>query len=219
MRRAMPLVFGLVLACQDNALMLPEAPDTSLLVSECGASPVGEVGGRCVSFPDCQGAGNIAQTPSCELCPRQAAFTGCVQGQCEPLSRTGLIRVALEAPVTATGARSIITVAYDPVAADGTRLDCAGLLAPRCDRFNDMAGAVNANILEPIGGINDATPNFFSAIQSNVGDDRIVLVFITTASNGAGSVRAVGCADKLSVVQGVTTEVQVQMTSGPFATP
>ncbi|MEO1229360.1 MAG: hypothetical protein AAFZ18_10675 [Myxococcota bacterium] len=194
---------------------------SDVATANCGLAPASlPTSPECIDFTDCGGSGNIVATPNCEICPRQAAFQVCEAGACRATDRTGVIRVAFEAPVTTVGARSIVTLAYLDAAGDGTQLTCAGLLSAGCDRLADEAlPLVNANILEPVGGINDATPNFFTPIMTNVGENRVVVVLITTASNGAGEVRAVGCADGLTVTADMQTEVLMPMTIGPFVGP
>lgn len=47
-----------------------------------------------------------------------------------------------------------------------------------------------------------------------MGEGRVVVVLITSGSNGTGSIGAYGCADGLTVSSGATTEVRVDMSSG-----
>lgn len=177
---------------------------------EAPAQPVTRI--ACNDFTECGGSGNITTTYKCDKCPRQAAFSVCEATECRSMDRTGIIKAHIEAPVTAVGARSLIVTTYNPVASDGTRLTCAGLLSERCDHRGDAnLNPVNSNLLEVSEGINDRTPNHYLPISADVGSDRLVVVQITRASNGSGRLEAIGCAEGLEVVSNETHEITVDL--------
>lgn len=187
---------------------LPQPPPSG---PSCGEPPARRPEAECQRFDRCA-PDNVVATPSCEVCPPQARFLVCEAGRCRVLDRSGIIQVAFEAPSRAFGAESIAITILNPLAADGTRLSCEGVLSLECDlRGDPRLNRVNTNLAEPPGGIVQGTPSYILPIQADVGDDRLAVVQITAEADGRGPLLAIGCAEGISVRPGRSTLAPVEL--------
>jgi hypothetical protein len=205
MSRRASLLLGLVLglaACGEGS---PSAGPAA-----CGAAGAAE-GGACAGLAGCGGEGNAQSVSFCDNCPLRAGTQICRAGACSTFSADGAIALRpLAIPEAAAGAESVVLAALEPVAADGTRLTCAGLLSSACALEGN--GALNATNVRFQNFAMPAAPGLvFPGLgtSSAPGPDKLLLVRVTSEVQGSGEVLAEGCAEGIDVPSDGSVEAEV----------
>lgn len=164
-------------------------------------------GDACQRLSDCGGPSNESQVSFCDNCPFRADVQICNAGVCETFDPSSSIELPLlSPPASATGAAAAILVALEPVAADGTRLTCEGLLSSACGARSHprqpQLNATNARFvnLSPPFAPGSVYPGLRTA--SAAGADKLLWVRLTTETQGKGEVLAEACVEGIQVPEG-----------------
>jgi hypothetical protein len=148
----------------------------------------------------------------CQHCFAYADTQFCEAGTCRIL-QSGMtsMKLAFNVPNTAAGAASFTAASLVPVMADGTTLTCAGLKSSMCT-FKDspVINARNSHFREFTGGA-DPTNAYTDLITADPGGDRLAFVVVTSGMQGTGDVKAVGCTEHISVTEGQTADVTIDV--------
>lgn len=183
----------------------------SSAASGCGA-PGEPLASECLSLAECGlGVENAEAVRFCDLCPLRAQTEVCLGGRCEPFALTGSIEVAVTAfPDEATGARSVVLAALEPIAADGTRLTCAGLLGPTCRLTgNPELNATNVRFVNLAAPAEPGTVVPGLRTVAVPGPDKLLLLRATSEVQGRGQVLAEGCREGIIVPEADTVVLDV----------
>ncbi len=186
------------------------SPDGGTQSSLCGTAGT-KSGSMCSALSDC-GRENANTVQFCDHCFAYASSAVCEAGVCRPLmpGASTNVHAAFGVPAYAAGAKSYVIATLDPITADGTHLTCAALTTT-CMYANDTS--INAfasrfrNFVMPA----DSTMAYMDLILADPGDDRLVFVAVTSDVQGKGDVRAMGCAEHVSLAAGMTTNVEVDL--------
>lgn len=195
---------------------IPDAgqPDSGIdTLARCGVTGLPQ-GVACTGVDQCgEGTRNHVAVAFCEHCFSLADTHVCESGTCRPHDASGRLEVRFRVPVAARGARSFTQASLNPLLADGTRATCAALLSTCDDLTDPRINAVRSNFRTFLatGGIADPSVLYTSLLDADIGDERIVLVRVTTRAQGSGDVVAQGCVDAIDVRQGDTLTVTVEM--------
>ncbi len=162
----------------------------------------GEAAGTgCAGLEDC-GEQNAQAVAFCENCPLRAVEAFCVAGRCDSARFDGAIDIGVLAlPPEASGARSVVVAALEPVTASGVRLTCEGLLSPGCPGTGDSSwNASNVrfvNLSAPV----EAGGSVYGGVGtvSAPGAGKLLFVRAATEVQGRGTVVAEGCAEGIEV--------------------
>jgi hypothetical protein len=126
---------------------------------------------------------------------------------------TGTIQAGFNIPNAAAGARSYVHAAFNPLAADGTRLTCTALLSTCSLLSNPILNTSNSTsrALVPPG---EPSIAYRSVANAEAGADRLLLLLIVRDEQGQGEVLARGCVEGIDVAEGQTTQVSVTLAPG-----
>ena len=176
----------------------------------CGVS--GELMGQeCTGIEQCGGgAENVLPVYFCDNCPVRANTAMCSAGVCAPFSTFGDIDVSpIAIPDGVAGGASFIAAAFAPINADGSRLTCEALKSGDCTLPDNYGLNVESASFSNASGIGAGFVFTIPTVLATPGEDRLVLVLITSETQGKGQILARGCAEGVSVTQDQTTAVQL----------
>ena len=215
MRFTLPLALITILAgaCgkEEQPRPTPPAPTTT----KCGK--VGPLAGNeCNSLDDCGDANNHITNSDCEHCLSRSDQQLCEAGVCRDLAADAMLKVYVDLPEEARGAKTFTVATVNPIMADGATVTCAALLST-CDyAHNGKINTGNSSFVRftTPGGADPSLAYTPKLISVDVGADRLVVVFVASEEQGGGTVMTQGCVDGISVAAGEVKDVVV-MTAAP----
>jgi hypothetical protein len=204
---ALPLLLA---ACGGGSM---NGADAGSQNAACGSAGQ-KSGAKCSGLGDCGGATNFQTVSFCDHCFAYADTQVCESGTCRMLASdlSTNIKLAFNIPQQAAGAQSFTAASLDPVTADGVTLTCAGLSSSMCAYTNNPAiNARNSHTRAFAGGGADPTNAYTDLILAEAGSERLAFVVVTSAAQGKGDIKAIGCAEHIDVASGQTTQVMIDL--------
>lgn len=179
-------------------------------LSSCGLTDTIACG-ECRGVQECgAGMGNFVPIVNCANCPARVDSHVCEAGRCRILGAPGALRVRFSIPEEATGARSFIAIALNPVTARGDRVRCEELLSSCRLTDNPELNATNV-AFQLFSGPADPGLIYVTTFGGEAGDDRVVLLIVTSEPSGGGEVVGTGCLENVSVGANSPTEIAIEV--------
>lgn len=185
-----------------------EADDDDLQPSMCGLAGT-KTGSECSGIDEC-GTNNAIEPSFCEHCLLRPDTHVCESGTCRALGPRGNIQSAFGIPAQAVGSKSYTVATVQPIMADGSKVTCEKLTTTCGFLDNPAINTTNSTFKNFDGpaSIENAYPVLSAA---EAGSDQILFLQVTTDVQGKGTVTARGCAEGISVSEGQTTQVPIEL--------
>ena len=98
----------------------------------------------------------------------------------------------------------------NPVMAEGTSVTCAALLSSCSYRENAAINTANSSF-KNFAEAADPQSVYTGLISADVGDERLVVVRVTSETQGRGEVKASGCTEGIQVISGQNARVELTL--------
>lgn len=166
---------------------------------------------ECRGVDECgAGMSNFVPIINCDNCPARVDSHVCEAGRCRPLGAPGALRVRFSISAAATGARSFIAIALNSVAANGDKLRCAELQSSCMLTSNPQLNATNV-AFQLFSGPADPSLIYVTTFGGEAGEERIVMLIVTSEASGGGDIMGIGCLEGVSVGTNTPTEVAIEV--------
>jgi hypothetical protein len=168
-------------------------------------------GTECMGIDQCGGENNAIEPSFCEHCLLRPDTHVCEAGTCRALGPRGNIQTAFGIPAEAVGTKSYTLATIQPIMADGSKVTCAKLLSSCSFLDNPAINTTNSTFKNFDGpaSIDNAYPALSAA---EAGSDQLLFIQVTTDVQGKGEVKARGCVEGISVMEGQNTQVAIELT-------
>lgn len=166
---------------------------------------------ECAGVDECgRGASNFVPIVNCPNCPARVDSHLCESGLCRRMGSAGALRVRFSVAASAAGAQSFITAAFNPEAASGERLRCEQLVSSCMRTDNPALNATNV-AFQLFSAPADPGLIYVTTFGAEVGEDRLVLLVVTSERSGGGRVLGAGCVEGVRLDEATPAEVVIEV--------